>query len=181
MQDTIAAVFMNSADKEFDVPDVSTVTAQPEQAKSDSSSRKASELSERIGSVMEDRGLTELELAELLSERLDKHIQRSTLTSWRRGHTPRIGADMVLDALEKIAHEADTRPRFVPSDEIKTQIEQWLTVLNERQLIIAAEISRATLLSYKRGPKFVKYGRWSRIKDMVNSAIDALDKSKTDA
>ena len=149
-----------------ELPDL---TAKPAPKPAPVKSRPASQLAARLHAAIERYGLTQEELAELLSGFTGIHIARTALAGWLRDTEPRIELSILMSALDKIdaAEGQDLQPKYISGADIKRQIASWLKTMSRRQIMLAGELPQSTYQQYEAGLVSVPRRRWDRIHSLI--------------
>jgi len=130
---------------------------------------KNSALADALKRVLADHGLSQEELAELLSGYTSKNIARTALAGWLRGAEPRISSDSILDALQRIdkAEGRTTKSAYVEAQEVRAYVKQKLEIMTRKQLMIAGELPQSTFQQWEAGIVRVNRRRFDRIKSLI--------------
>jgi len=126
-------------------------------------------LADALKRTLDAYGLSQEELAELLSGFTKQNIARTALAGWLRGAEPRISSDIILDALDQVAkHEGkSTQSAFVEAHEVASFVAQQLKQMTRKQLMLAAEMPQSTYWQWEKGLVRVNRRRFERIKSLV--------------
>jgi len=129
----------------------------------------SSALSDALKRTLDTYGLSQEELAELLSGFTGQNIARTALSGWLRGAEPRISSDIILDALNQVAkHEGkSTQSAYVEAHEVKAFVAQQLEQMTRKQLMLAAEMPQSTFWQWEQGLVRVNRRRFERIKSLI--------------
>jgi len=130
-----------------------------------------SALALEMRSVMSDFGLSQEELAELLTGFTEHKITRTGMSGWLRGAKPRISEELLLKALAKI-RKAEGKPKNISweasPEEVSQYIAEKLETMTRKQICLAGELPQATMQQWEAGIVAVERRRFERVKSLID-------------
>ncbi|MBC8551900.1 MAG: hypothetical protein H8D23_19805 [Candidatus Brocadiales bacterium] len=133
------------------------------------------DLAVRILEVRNRCGLINVQLLEMIGERMGVRIPPSNLSAWIRGKIPTKYSEAtilsILDDIEakyKISNDSKT---YVDQDEITRTFNEWLKVITIKQIAIASEEVVQNIYRWKEGKSPIKTRKWRTLKSKIEPFV----------